>query len=313
MIIKPLVSICSLTYNHENYVSQAIEGFLMQKTTFPIEIIIHDDASTDNTTNIIREYENRYPDIIKPIYQNENQWSKGIRPSPTYVWPCAKGKYIAICEGDDYWTDPYKLQKQVDFLEVNPDYGLVFTDADFLYERDGKLIPAYDKTFGKRIPTGNVLPIFLHGNNPYKTCTSMFRRSLIGECADILSKSKFKMGDKILWLLIAGQAKIGYIKDSTTVYRIKGKSASHFENLEEFVSFLRNSHRASVFFSKYYNIPLDRKKCRKNYKKPILTYCVKNKNYKALIKYAGSLPLALIAIFKELLKDLIVLVRKLRK
>ena len=87
----------------------------MQKTDFPFEILIHDDASTDGTADIIREYEAKYPDIIKPIYQTENQYSKGIKVSQVYQFPRAKGKYIALCEGDDYWTDPYKLQKQVDF------------------------------------------------------------------------------------------------------------------------------------------------------------------------------------------------------
>jgi len=96
----------------------------MQKTTFPVEILLHDDASTDNTANIIREYEAKYPNIIKPIYQSENQYSQGIGISMTYQFPRAKGKYIALCEGDDYWTDPLKLQKQVDFLEANPEYSL---------------------------------------------------------------------------------------------------------------------------------------------------------------------------------------------
>jgi len=96
----------------------------MQKTTFAFEVLIHDDASTDGTADIIREYEKKYPDIIKPIYQTENQYSKGIKNTLTYQFPRAKGKYIAFCEGDDYWTDPYKLQKQADFLEANPEYNL---------------------------------------------------------------------------------------------------------------------------------------------------------------------------------------------
>lgn len=119
-----LVSICCITYNHERFIRQCLDGFLMQKTGFEFEILIHDDASTDGTAHIIREYEQKYPDIIKPIYQNENQYSKGIPISITYNFPRAKGKYIALCEGDDYWTDPCKLQKQVDFLEHNPEYSI---------------------------------------------------------------------------------------------------------------------------------------------------------------------------------------------
>lgn len=121
-IINPLVSIICRTYNHEKYISEAIESFLMQKTDFPIEIIIYDDASTDNTANIVRKYEKKYPGIIRPIYQKENQHSKGFNRSVGLIYSKAKGKYIASCEGDDYWTDPYKLKKQVEFLEQNTNY-----------------------------------------------------------------------------------------------------------------------------------------------------------------------------------------------
>src|SRR5690625_2515156 len=99
----------------------------MQKTTFPVELIIHDDASTDSTTDIIRDYESKYPHIIKPIYQEENQYSKGIKIGVKYIHPQIKGKYYAICEGDDYWIDPLKLQKQVDILEGNDEVGIVHT------------------------------------------------------------------------------------------------------------------------------------------------------------------------------------------
>ena len=118
----PLVSICTLVYNHEQFLKECFEGFLIQKTNFAFEVLVHDDASTDNSVAIIREYTEKYPEIFKPIYQTENQYSKGIKISTTYQFPRAKGKYIAICEGDDYWTDPEKLQKQVDFLEAHPEY-----------------------------------------------------------------------------------------------------------------------------------------------------------------------------------------------
>lgn len=117
---KPLVSISCTTYNHENYIAEALDGFLLQETSFPIEILVHDDASTDRTADIIRNYAARYPKVIKPILQAENQFSKGLRPGPQLNYPRALGRYIAICEGDDYWTDPHKLQKQVDYLESHP-------------------------------------------------------------------------------------------------------------------------------------------------------------------------------------------------
>lgn len=119
-----LVSIICTTYNHEKYISYAIDGFLMQKTNFKYEILVNDDASTDNTAKILKEYQKKYPDLLKVIYQKENQYSKGIIVT-NILLEKAKGKYIAFCEGDDYWIDENKLQKQVDFLEKNKNYSAV--------------------------------------------------------------------------------------------------------------------------------------------------------------------------------------------
>ena len=135
---KPLVSVMCITFNHEHYIEQAIQGFLIQETNFPFEIIIHDDASTDKTSKIVHEYANKYPEIIRPIFQNENQYSQGKKP-PSIVVPQCKGKYIAVCEGDDFWTDEKKLQIQVDFLEDNPDYVISGHDA-FIIDEDGNHI-----------------------------------------------------------------------------------------------------------------------------------------------------------------------------
>ncbi|MDF1618115.1 glycosyltransferase family 2 protein [Petrocella sp. FN5] len=118
-----LVSIICVAYNHEKYIAEALDSFLMQKTDFDYEILLHDDASTDDTASIIKEYEEKYPDRIKAIYQKENQYSKGIHVFDFYL-DIAQGKYIAICEGDDFWIDPDKLQKQTDFMENHPDYSV---------------------------------------------------------------------------------------------------------------------------------------------------------------------------------------------
>lgn len=115
------VTVWCLAYNHEKYIRRTLEGFVSQKVNFRFEVLIHDDASTDHTADIIREYEKMYPDLIKPIYQTQNQYSQGIKPSEHYLRPYAKGKYIAFCEGDDYWCDPEKLQRQFDVMEKNPD------------------------------------------------------------------------------------------------------------------------------------------------------------------------------------------------
>lgn len=137
MIKKPLVSICCLTFNHEKFLRATIEGFLIQMTSFPFEIIIHDDASTDGTVKIINEYTKLHPKLITPIFQTVNQYSKGVKPYFNFLIPKASGKYIANCEGDDYWTDPHKLQKQVDFLEANQDFSLCFHNVNILNNRNG--------------------------------------------------------------------------------------------------------------------------------------------------------------------------------
>ncbi len=124
----PLLTIACPSYNHEKYIKQTLDSFLMQKTTFKYEILIHDDASTDNTTKIIKDYVRLYPEIIKAVIQSKNQHSKGIK-NAEIILPLIKTKYIALCEGDDYWTDPYKLQKQVDFLEANPDVAVTYHDS----------------------------------------------------------------------------------------------------------------------------------------------------------------------------------------
>lgn len=126
---RPLVSICCITYNHGPYIRQTLEGFLMQETDFSWELLIHDDASTDGTQDIIREYAARFPDRIRPILREENQYSKGISNISIFNFPRARGTYIAMCEGDDCWTDPKKLQLQVDYLRAHPDCALCFHSA----------------------------------------------------------------------------------------------------------------------------------------------------------------------------------------
>ncbi len=135
----PVVSILCLTYNHEKYIRDCLEGFLMQETTFQVEILVHDDASTDATPSILEDYYRRYPHVFRNVLQSENQYSRNIMPSDILA-PLARGRYIARCEGDDFWTDPHKLQIQVDFLDSHPDY-VVSGHASYAADEKGNLLP----------------------------------------------------------------------------------------------------------------------------------------------------------------------------
>ena len=180
---KPLLSICCIAYNQEDYIENTIQGFLIQKTNFRYEIIIHDDASDDNTGNIIRKYAKEEPDLFIPIYQVENKYSKMIKPLQNFVFPKVQGKYIALCEGDDYWTDPYKLQKQIDFLESNPGYGMVHTDCDLYYQKEGKFIQNRNRT--TNIPEGYIFNELLK-NNFISTLTVVCETGIIRKASEVV-------------------------------------------------------------------------------------------------------------------------------
>ena len=128
----PLVSVCCVAYNHAPYIRQALDGVLMQQTDFPFEILVHDDASTDGTTDVIREYAAQYPNQIRPLYETENQYSKDNRVFKNFIYPHAKGEYFALLECDDFWCDPRKLQKQVAYMEAHPDCSGTFHAANWL-------------------------------------------------------------------------------------------------------------------------------------------------------------------------------------
>ncbi|SFC38852.1 Glycosyltransferase involved in cell wall bisynthesis [Parapedobacter composti] len=208
---EPLVSICCITYNHEEFIRQCLESFVMQRTTFPFEILIYDDASSDNTAQIIDEYQQMYPAIIKPIIQKENQYSKGVRGmNLKYNFPRAKGKYIALCEGDDYWTDPLKLQKQVDFLETHDNFVLCAHKHDKLI--DGKLIKNH-----KRYK--EVLSIYdLAKQIDFITLSVVFRRAIINN-----EESKIALNGQFTNFLFVYIAQFGLVKQfnvSMGVYRV---------------------------------------------------------------------------------------------
>jgi len=212
---QPLVSICCITYNHENYIEDALEGFLIQETDFPFEILINDDASTDKTADIIREYEAKYPKLIKPIYQTENQFSQGISPNWKFNFPRARGKYIALCEGDDYWISTNKLQKQVrEVLEVNSQYGFVYSDVLYV-DQSNKVItpPLTYQNFKNRNRNGYLFWDLLLNGNFILTVSVVIRKELIE------IQHKWFYFDYWLFLDIARKTKFCFINDQIVAYR----------------------------------------------------------------------------------------------
>ena len=245
----PLVSICCITYNHEPYIVQTLDGFLMQKTSFPFEILIHDDASTDRTADIIREYEKKFQNLIKPIYQKENQYSKGFTSvSETWNFPRAQGKYMALCEGDDYWIDENKLQMQVDFLENNPEYGMCYTKAKQFIQKKRKFSR---RRFGTDVRDFEDL---LFNGNRVPTLTTVFRKDLLNSyLKGIYPQDKgWLMGDYPMWLYFAHESKVKFFDKVTSVYRVLENSASHSDNVEKSVAFGKSYWDIRNFFSKKY-------------------------------------------------------------
>lgn len=212
-----LVSIRCLVYNHEPYLRQCLDGFVMQKTNFAFEAIVHDDASTDKSADIIREYAAKYPDIIKPIYETENQYSKrngSIRRIMNDA-TSKTTKYIALCEGDDYWTDPLKLQKQFDFMEANPNYSLCFHPAYVKFENG-----IQERTlFGEWKETDyNGLDIIRQWTIP--TASVFFRTKFYNKkYFEIANDRRFIYGDIVLFEYMSTKGRIKCINEVMSVYR----------------------------------------------------------------------------------------------
>lgn len=255
-IPTPLVSVVTLAYNHAPYIRQCIEGIMMQKTSFSFELLIHDDASTDETADIIREYEARYPDIIKAIYQTENQYSKGVCIERHLLYVKAQGKYIAHCEGDDYWTDPLKLQKQADFLETHPDYTIcggryrVLERDQSVTERDWMIRGMASYPQGRTITLHEIFDEYL-----LWTLTVCFRKDSIG---NVYKFKNFK--DDVLFATTLERGKGFIFPDYFGVYRLQPggiwASLSVRERLRQNVDFMTDiySHfgKKSKSLKRYY-------------------------------------------------------------
>jgi glycosyltransferase involved in cell wall biosynthesis len=219
---EPLVSICTISYNHSLFIKDALDSFIAQTTTFPIEIVIGDDGSTDGTTEILLDYQQRYPTLIRVLVSKDNLSQFNSNKSAPFVpnfvrtLDSCRGKYIALCEGDDYWIDPLKLQKQVDFLEANPDFSICFHKVKIL--EGGELT---DDTLTNNCAEVSSIVDLAKGNY-IQTPSCMYRN----RGSDILG-SNFQnspAGDYYLHMMNAQYGKIYYIDEVMAVYRIHPNS-----------------------------------------------------------------------------------------
>lgn len=220
---NPKVSVCIQTYQHESYIEKCIEGILMQITDFDVEILIGEDESSDKTREICISYAKKYPDSIR-LFLHSRKNNIHVFGKPTgnfnyrYNMYHARGKYVAICEGDDFWVDPLKLQKQVDYLEANPEFGMIFSDIVMVDENDKEIETT---EFHKKIKTlyksGNVFWDLLAGNF-INTLTVCMHKDLVVDYINRFSEEHFNY-DFRLWLHIAAKSKIKYVDEVWAFYR----------------------------------------------------------------------------------------------
>lgn len=205
-----LLSVMTITYNHEPYIGQAIESFLAQKTTFDVEIVIGEDRSTDNTLQICLDYQKKYPGKIRVLSRDNNI---GMMANMIDTFSQCKGKYIAVCEGDDYWTDPYKLQKQVDFLEKNEEYAICCHNVLCLSGNKKKKDNQWDA------PDSSDISYLLMKGNFIPTLSAVYRNHI--EILPFLKKmEKSPFGDYVLHIAASLNGKIKFLKEVMAIYRV---------------------------------------------------------------------------------------------
>ena len=235
------VSVLCAAYNHEEYLRQTLDSFLNQKTDFPFEVLVNDDASTDNTGDIIREYAAKHPEVIRPFYQKENLYSRRINLYDVVFFPACRGEYIAVCEGDDYWNDPEKLQLQVDWLDAHPEYSAcVHNSIGRFSDQPDKVLFAQD---GDRdIPFEQVVQGMSHA---YHTSSILARREFILNPPDYRDVAYHQgyFTDYAIGVRLGLSGKVRFLDRCMSVYRIGSNPSAwsrgvgqEYHKLKRFVS-----------------------------------------------------------------------------
>lgn len=309
--IKYIVCIHCLTYNHEKYLADALEGFVMQKTNFPFVAIVHDDASTDGTAEVLRQYAKKYPDIIKPIYETENQYSKhddSLGRIMDEAIAATGAKYIAICEGDDYWIDPYKLQKQVDILEADESLMLTCSNRRWV-DMKGKTL---EECKAPLIPNQHSCRItmrdFFKYNTNYPTASVLYRNN---HREEVYQKAKHManpyLGDWTMWIALHCFGDCYYIDEPLSAYRQNPTSVTHTQWVNDRVDKVKmefdlQPRVADVLPEEYADIAADLRDTKWVWL-PLAKAYFKNKQYVrmmgAVIVYAVKNPRAIFPLLKK--------------
>jgi len=259
---EPLVSVHMLTYNQAPYIGQAIGGVLQQKRNFPFELVIGEDCSTDGTREIVLEYQKKYPDIIRVIKSDKNVG--GTKNNYRTMKAC-RGKYIAFCEGDDYWHNPNKLQKQVDYMESHLECGMVYSSFDVYQVKSKKRIKDFIRYRKWESPESPSISDFLEGKaRAILTCTAMTRRDLLEQVVEsdpyLHQSDQFLMGDTQLWAEIGSRAHMHYIPESLATHTITDESATRSKDIKKRLRFAISSAELLLYLCNKYNLPLSIRK-----------------------------------------------------
>lgn len=256
---EPLVSVKMITYNHTPYIAQAIEGVLQQKVNFPFELVIGEDCSTDGTREIVLEYQKKFPDIIRIITSDKNV---GARENGYRTTKACRGKYIAFCEGDDYWHHPDKLQKEADYLESHPECGLVYSSYDVYHVRAKKLIKDFINYRKWVMPKNLSISDIVEGKKEkglgILTCTVMVRRVLYDQIIEsdpyIHQSDHFLMGDTQIWAEIATMGQVQYLPESLATHNILDESMTRSKDIKKVLRFNISRAELGVYLCYKYDL-----------------------------------------------------------
>ena len=283
------VVVLCLAYNQAKFIAQCLDGFVMQQTNFPFYAVVHDDASTDGTAEIIKSYAEKYPEIIRPIFETENQWSQKNDTIGRIMFDsCKDAKYVAMCEGDDYWIDPLKIQKQVDFLETHVDYGFVGTniclDVNGIISKE-KPVFSSGKIEGDFVLLGDVFEDAV-GGPVTRTVSLLYRKDLMLPYAKIFFSS-----DIVIESILAKQSKYAFYQEYASVYRVGVGISSSSNKLEKALAYNElciNSKRIqNQLFPSDCHWPEDELEDREFYIR--LIYAIRKVKWKDALKYKHML------------------------